>query len=135
MIHCVLWAPMSYFETTPLGRILNRFTYDTEVIDVTLTEAMSILMIALGWFFASIIIMISVLPWIVLALIPATALYWSLLLRYRQSGTDLQRLDALARSPIQGIVAEGALPWLVELPLRSKRHVLVRLTQNCSILT
>ena len=31
MLQRVLGAPMSYFETTPMGRVLNRFTYDMEV--------------------------------------------------------------------------------------------------------
>ena len=35
--------------------------------------------------------------------------YGILLFHYRMSGTDLQRLDALARSPMQALVAEGKL--------------------------
>jgi ABC-type multidrug transport system fused ATPase/permease subunit len=107
MVHHVMKAPLSYFETTPLGRILNRFTYDMEVIDHTLTEAMSILMIATSWFAAGVIIMLTILPWIGFALGPALFSYYLLLLHYRKSGTDLQRIDALARSPMQAIVAEG----------------------------
>ena len=107
MLSSVLLAPVSYFETTPLGRILNRFTYDVEVIDITLTESMSILMIGFGWFFTGIIVMISILPWMALAVFPAIIMYWLLSLHYRKCGTDLQRLDAVARSPIQAIVSEG----------------------------
>lgn len=31
MLDRVLGAPLSYFESTPMGRVLNRFTYDMEV--------------------------------------------------------------------------------------------------------
>ena len=78
MLVRVLGAPMGYFESTPQGRLLNRFTYDMvslypstlfdhvcitnsesrlnkllqEVIDVTLTQTMSLFMISCSWYVA-----------------------------------------------------------------------------------
>lgn len=98
---------MSYFEQTPLGRILNRFTFDIEVLDLTLTESMTVLIIACGWFVAGIAVMVSILPWVGLAIVPVTLLYALLMLHYRRSGADLQRLDAVSRSPLQAMLSEG----------------------------
>lgn len=108
MLSRIVLAPISYFETTPLGRILNRFTYDVEVVDLRLTESMSVLMIASSWFIAGLCIMCSILPWIALALGPITFAYGVMLLHYRKTGADLQRIDALTRSPIQAMLSEGA---------------------------
>jgi ABC-type multidrug transport system fused ATPase/permease subunit len=107
MLRSVLKAPLSYFESTPMGRILNRFTYDVEVMDIVLTQNMGIFLISTGWYITGVVIMLAILPWIALAVVPVSLLYLSFLMHYRKSGPDLQRLDASTRSPVQAMVAEG----------------------------
>lgn len=113
MLARVLHAPMSYFETTPMGRIINRFTYDMEVIDVLLTQIMSVFLISCSWYVAGVAVMCTILPWMGVAILPVTFAYWRLLLHYRRTGADLQRLDAVARSPIQAMISEGKSKILI----------------------
>jgi ABC-type multidrug transport system fused ATPase/permease subunit len=51
--------------------------------------------------------MVVIVPYLFLAIIPVTLAYYYLLLRYRKSGSDLQRLDAVSRTPIQAMVSEA----------------------------
>lgn len=71
---------------------------------------MSIFMISISWFVAGIIVMSTILPWTLFALVPVIGLYSVLLHYYRMTGTDMQRLDAKARSPVQALVSEGKCP-------------------------
>jgi hypothetical protein len=36
MLACVMRSPMSFFDTTPLGRVVNRFAKDIYTIDETI---------------------------------------------------------------------------------------------------
>lgn len=107
MLVRVLGAPLSYFETTPMGRLLNRFTYDMEIVDFVLSQNMSLLLVATSSYISGISVMVGIVPLVALSAIPVTVIYVFLLWYYRRTGTDLQRLDALSRSPIQAMMSEG----------------------------
>jgi hypothetical protein len=49
----------------------------------------------------------TILPWIILGIVPISVIYFFIQLYYRMSGPDLQRIDAMSRSPIQASLAEG----------------------------
>jgi ABC-type multidrug transport system fused ATPase/permease subunit len=89
------------------GRLLNRFTHDAEILDITLVWSMSMLLISASWFLTGVIVIIGILPWMILAMIPVAIVYWMIQNKYRKSGADLQRIDALSRSPLQAMLAEG----------------------------
>lgn len=103
--HCLLFNIT--LETTPIGRILNRLTYDVEIIDISLSTIMTILMVSTGWFVTGIVLQITILPWNICVLVPITVIYWLILLYYRKTAVDLQRLDAVSRSPVQSRLSEA----------------------------
>lgn len=110
MARRVLRAPLCYFETTPLGRILNRFTYDVEVLDVELSVPMTGLVVSASWLISAVVVIVAVVPWMLVGIIPVGFVYMFIQYYYRMSGPDLQRIDAVSRSPLQASLVEGTLP-------------------------
>ena len=100
LLHTVLHSPMSFFETTPIGRIINRFSKDIDNLDwqvaVAFQSLFSILLICIGSF-AMILI---VTPWFIIALVPLFYVYYRVQKYYRASSREIKRLDAISRSPL-----------------------------------
>ena len=102
----VVHSPMSFFETTPLGRILNRFSKDVDSVDLNLPRSMSgflrQLFIVLGIFVA---ITYSLPPFAPVILPVGIAYFW--MQRYfMPTKRDLKRLDSVLRSPTLAHFAE-----------------------------
>lgn len=100
----VLRAPMSWLDTTPGGRIINRFSSDMSKIDLDLQGSMQNLLRAVCDLVASILVAGTVLPVIFLIFVPILLAYYRIQKVYRKAGREVQRLASKSRSPIyQGV--------------------------------
>lgn len=103
----VMYAPMSFFETTPLGRIMNRFAKDIDTIDNMLGDAMRMFMATLGNILGAIILIAIVLPWFLIAVAAVSVGYLWAAMFYRASARELKRLDAILRSSLYSHFSES----------------------------
>ncbi|KAG0379808.1 hypothetical protein BGX24_011581 [Mortierella sp. AD032] len=103
--YSVLRSPMSFFDTTPAGRILNRFSKDVSTIDNM--AAVNSLLITLTGILSVLILSAVFLPWIVPIMVPLTMLYYSIALYYQKTSRELKRMDALVRSHLFSYFSEA----------------------------
>ncbi|KAG0073521.1 Multidrug resistance-associated protein 1, partial [Podila epicladia] len=96
----VLRLPMSFFDTTPQGRVLNRFSNDIAGVDEHIPEALLSFVACLFNLVGTLLILCFVTPAFLLA-IPVLAVFYLILQAYfLRTSNILRRLDAIARSPL-----------------------------------
>ncbi|KDR78885.1 hypothetical protein GALMADRAFT_244528 [Galerina marginata CBS 339.88] len=106
-VNRVLHAPMSFFETTPLGRIMNRFSKDIDTIDNTLGESFRMVAGTSSAIIGAFIIISIVIPWFLIAILFICIVYAYIAAFYRASARELKRLDALLRSSLYSHFSES----------------------------
>lgn len=100
LLRSILHAKFRFFDSTPLGQMMNRFAKDVEAVDQEVSP------VAIGSLhcFASVImivILISVItPGFLIAGIFITTVYAGLGAVYLNSSRDLKRLESVQRSPL-----------------------------------
>jgi ATP-binding cassette subfamily C (CFTR/MRP) protein 4 len=107
MAKAVLRAKISFFDTNPLGRVLNRFSADIGIIDdalpVTLFDFLVIAIVVLGSLFTT----VTTLPYTLAAVPPLAWYFMSVRRTFVTSTRELKRLEGLARSPIFAMMSEA----------------------------
>ncbi|KAJ9111103.1 hypothetical protein QFC19_001302 [Naganishia cerealis] len=100
MLNSVLRSTIRFADTTPSGRIINRFSKDIETIDGSLTGSLRQVLVSTASLIGAIILVTGILPWF---LVPAAFIsyaFYVLSVRYLNVSRDLRRIEATARSPI-----------------------------------
>lgn len=100
LFNAVIRAPMWFFDTTPLGRIINRFSKDVDQVDNLLHMSMDQTINFTLNLIASIILIAVVIPIILALVAPLLVVYIFLQKFYRNTSRELQRLESISRSPI-----------------------------------
>ncbi|XP_074546321.1 multidrug resistance-associated protein 1-like isoform X1 [Halichoeres trimaculatus] len=106
LLHSVLHSPMSFFEATPSGNLLNRFSKEIDAIDCMIPDGLKMM---LGYMFKLLevcIILLIATPFTGLVLLPLTLIYIFIQSFYVASSCQLRRLEAVSRSPIYSHFSE-----------------------------
>ncbi|XP_068610353.1 ATP-binding cassette sub-family C member 3 [Brachionichthys hirsutus] len=106
MLQGILRAPQAFFESTPTGRLLNRFSKDVDAIDAHIPENIDIWMRTF-WYTLNVLLVCSAFtPMFLIVVAPLMLLYWWVQRFYVASSRQLKRLESVSRSPIYSHFSE-----------------------------
>jgi len=97
LLKTIIRAPMSFFDTTPLGRILNRFSKDTYTLDQQLSGTVRMYLGTLGSVIGTIFVICTVTPWFTITLPPILYFYLGKQRYFTKTYRELKRLDSVSR--------------------------------------
>ncbi|KAL8907376.1 MAG: hypothetical protein Q9207_001426 [Kuettlingeria erythrocarpa] len=100
MMYAIFRSPMSFFETTPTGRILNRFSSDIYRIDEVLARTFNMLFVNTTRALYTLVLIAASTPAFVALIVPLGGVYLYIQRYYLRTSRELKRLDSISRSPI-----------------------------------
>lgn len=100
MTNSVLRAPMVFFETTPIGRILNRFSNDIYKVDELLGRTFSQFFVNVTKVSFTLIVICFTTWQFTFFILPLGWLYIYYQQYYLRTSRELRRLDSVTKSPI-----------------------------------
>lgn len=106
MARAVLRSPMSFFETTPVGRIINRFSSDINSVDEGLQFMFNFFFYSILNYAATVILIGYNMPWFLVVNGLLIILYLYYQVYYITLSRELKRLMSISISPIMSLLSE-----------------------------
>jgi ABC-type multidrug transport system fused ATPase/permease subunit len=125
MLQSVLRAPVRFFDSTPVGRIIQRFSRDIESVDVYLQWSFISVVNCILQVVVSVCLILTLVPVMFLVIAPVLYAYYIIQKNYRAPAREAKRFDSVSRSPryshfketLQGLVvirSYGLEDWFME---------------------
>ncbi|XP_077862008.1 ATP-binding cassette sub-family C member 9-like [Saccoglossus kowalevskii] len=106
MLHRIIYAPMRFFETTPVGRILNRFAHDTMAVDLRIWMTFNVTLSALLTLL-TLAVVNSIANLYFLIVITVGIIFFYMMGKYTLTAPrELRRLDNITKSPVLAQLSE-----------------------------
>ncbi|CAF0941211.1 unnamed protein product [Brachionus calyciflorus] len=100
MLFSILRSNMQFFESTPIGRIINRFSKDVEAVENMIPMSYRILVRCLFQVIVTVIMISITTPWFLVPLVPISIVYYFVQRYYVAAMRQLRRLNSVSKSPI-----------------------------------
>ncbi|XP_069479879.1 ATP-binding cassette sub-family C member 8 [Ambystoma mexicanum] len=100
LLNKIILAPMRFFETTPLGSILNRFSADFNTIDQHIPATLECLSRSTLLCVSALAVIAYVTPVFLISLLPLGIICYFIQKYFRVASRDLQQLDDSTQLPL-----------------------------------
>eukprot|EP00941_MAST-03F_sp_MAST-3F-sp1_P000339 g339.t1 len=100
LLRSILNAPTFFFDVTPTGRILSRFSKDMHSIDEDLSNFLDFFLFCSLFVVSSLATITYVTPLFAITVVPIIYIYITVLNYFREVARETKRLDSISRSPV-----------------------------------
>ncbi|TEB30865.1 multidrug resistance-associated ABC transporter [Coprinellus micaceus] len=103
----VLRSPLSFFDTTPMGRILSRLSKDQDTLDTEMSMVMFQFSNTLFSVLGTVVLVFYTFPYLGIIFVPLILLYQLVSVYYRRTSVETKRWDSLLRSILYASYSES----------------------------
>ena len=141
LLHRILRCPMSFFETTPVGRIVNRFSKDMDTVDLSMALRFLFFLLCCFQMIPTFTVIVFVTPIFATVIIPSLIAYLLVQRFYINTQRQLKRLESATRSPVYSHFSEtlaGAATiraFAVDHQFINESDLKVETNQKCKFIT
>ena len=107
MLKHILSSTMAFFDTTPLGRIINRFSKDMDEVDLMIPANIKDIMTDGFNVLGTLFILIYSSPILIVIIIPLMGFLGVVQARYLAASRQVKRMVSVTRSPINSSLTES----------------------------
>ncbi|QCE02235.1 ATP-binding cassette [Vigna unguiculata] len=102
-------APMLFFDSTPVGRILTRASSDLSILDIDIPYTLTLVAFVAAEILVTICVMVSITWQVLIVAVPATVASIYIQGYHQASSRELMRINGTTKAPVMNFAAETSL--------------------------